>query len=651
MWSRLTGASAASQTNKDDDPRRRRSIDSTRSKRDRDRDPDTRSLVSSTSTRKPSSSRRDTAASSTASFRTALDDMAPRPRAPSGFAPNTDLHNNNSNNDDDRYDRRRDDRRSSYAESSASTMRDDRDRKKSKDKDRKTERRRSTRSERASSLSQSDGYRGDIVESPKSVQRSFSGQIGTDGFSQFPGQAGAPIMSGALPVGANGPPLPSSQQQSPSPQHPQYHRPDAMSSHVQSQFPGQDPAQYASGALPGGHPFGAAADYYNDQGQSVSQQPGVRPQPPSVIVGQDTPHLMAASAQPNPAADTGSGAAAEFYAQSTSAPSSSKPPRPSSSSMPGAFIEDTPAPQKPPRPASSSRPDKPSTFGSAATMAGGAALGYAMGHSSSSHEHSTTYHSSSNARPPSAYSSYSNNTPAAPASIYNMYGNGPNSSNSAANNGNYPPSYGEGTHGVEGTPPPKPPRPSKPEKSSSGSNTGLYAAGAAGLAAYGLHQHNSHTHSNSQSQTHSHTHSHAHSHAQSHASSHNHSTSGAPNGHHQNGIASSSYVSGGMAQHHQHTGPVSRFVDWWKDYEDVQKMEEYTEYIGVCKGCFDPRSSVLDAPRKHHYYKRRSSEYMRPSGGIEKSSRYNLKEKKSQSSISGEDRRKTSNSRVECGPR
>jgi hypothetical protein len=99
-----------------------------------------------------------------------------------------------------------------------------------------------------------------------------------------------------------------------------------------------------------------------------------------------------------------------------------------------------------------------------------------------------------------------------------------------------------------------------------------------------------------------------------------------------------------MAQHHQHTGPVSKFVDWWKDYEDVQKMEEYTEYIGVCKGCFDPRSSVLDAPRKHHYYKRRSNEHMRPSGGIEKQSRYNLKERKSQSSFSGEDRRKSSKS-------
>ncbi|KAJ5061542.1 hypothetical protein J3E72DRAFT_401395, partial [Bipolaris maydis] len=584
MWSRLTGSSGASQSPKDDDARRRRTTttsDSTRSKRDRDRDPDTRSVVSSTSTRKPSLSRRDTAPSSTASFTTAFDDI-PRSRA----APNTDPNSD--------YDRRRDDRRSSYAESSTSTMRDDRDKKK-RSKDSKSDKRRSTRSEQPSSVTQTGGYRGDIVDSPKSLQRSYSEQMGSDGLSRFPGQAGAPMI----------------------------------------QFPGQDPVNFASSALPGGNPFGAAAEFYNDQGQSVGQQPGVRPQPPSVIVGQDTPHLMSASAQPNPVADTGSGAAADFYAQVPSTPSS-RPPRPLSSSMPGAFVDDTPAPPKPPRPASSSRPDKPGIFGTAASTASAAAFGYAAGHSSSSHEHSASFSSSSNVRPPSSFSSYTNTGPAAPASTYNMYGNGPNTSNSNASNGTHLPSYAAAAHGNDGIPPPKPPRPSKPEKHSSSSNAGLLAAGAAGLAAYATHQHNS--------STHEHSHSHTHTHSHSHGTSQHHSASGAPNGHQNNGLLPNAYVSGGMAQHHQHTGPVSRFVDWWKDYEDVQKMEEYTEYIGVCKGCFDPRSSVLDAPRKHHYYKRRSNEFMRPSGGIEKQSRYNLKEKRSQNSISGEERRKTSNS-------
>ncbi|KAF7455202.1 hypothetical protein A1F99_024600, partial [Pyrenophora tritici-repentis] len=516
MWSRLTGSSAASNSSKDEESRRRRTSDSTRSKRDRETE---------------------------------------------------------------NYDRRRDDRRSSYAESTTSTMRgDDKDRKKAKD--RKVEKRRSTtRSERSGSLSQSSSYRGDTGDSPRSgTQRSFSGQTGSDGFSQFPGQAGAPMMSGALPVGSSVP-----------------HHTEGMSSHVQSQFPGQDPVHYASGALPGGQPYGEASDYYRDQGQSVHDQPGIRPQQ-GPLINHNTPHLIAASAHANPVPDTGSGAAADFYTSSMDPPSS-RPPRPSSSSMPGAFVDDTAAPQKPPRPASSSRPNKSSTYGSAASMAGGAAFGYAMGHSSSNHEHSTSYSSTSNVRPSTSYSSHPNNTPAGPTSSYSMYGQGHNASNTATNGSAQFPPYVEPPYGDDDVPPPKPPRPGKPEKHSSGSAAGL--------------------------------------------TSHNHSSAnGTIPGQH-NGLTPSPYISGGMAQHHQHTGPVSKFVDWWKDYEDVQKMEEYTEYIGVCRGCFDPRSSVLDAPRKHHYYKRRSNEHMRLSGGIEKQSRYNLKEKKSYNSISsGEERRK-----------
>ncbi|KAI5206329.1 hypothetical protein E4T38_03891 [Aureobasidium subglaciale] len=68
------------------------------------------------------------------------------------------------------------------------------------------------------------------------------------------------------------------------------------------------------------------------------------------------------------------------------------------------------------------------------------------------------------------------------------------------------------------------------------------------------------------------------------------------------------YTSGHMATQHRHKGPISKFVDWWKDYEDVRKMEEYTEYIGVCRYCFDPRSSATDAPRKHYRGGRISSE-------------------------------------------
>lgn len=597
MWSRLTGSSSsASLKDKDDDARRRRTSDSTRSKRDRDSD--SRSVVSSTSTRKPS--RRDTAPSSIASFATAFDDM-PRSRA------TEDLYEDPR---DERAARRRDDRPSSYASSAAPTTRRDRsrsrdrvdkDKKKSgKDKDKKTDKRKSTRSERSGSASQAGGYRGDIVESPKPVSRSFSGQIASENFSPFPGQVGAPMMSGALPMGSR----PHSA---------------AMSSHVQDQFPGQDPANYTTSALPGGNPFGAAADFYNDQGQSVQHQPGVRPQAPAVIVGQDTPHLVSALAQANPVADTGSGAAADFYGNGSS--SLSKPPRPSSSAMPGAFIDDGPPPQKPARP---SKPEKPSKFGSAATVAGGAALGYAMGHSSSnSQQHSSSYNSS-NVHQSASYTNGGANSSA------NIYYQGNNPSTSATDGSSHLPLY---SGVVDGAPPPKPPRPGKPEKQSSGSNAGLYAAGAAGLAAYGVHHHNSHSNS--------------------HQGSHNYtsSTTGAVPGQYHNGLgpSPSPFMGGGMTQKHQHTGPVSKFVDWWKDYEDVQKMEEYTEYIGVCKGCFDPRSSVHDAPRKHHYHKRRSNEYIRPSGGIEKQSRYSLKEKKSHSSFSSGDERRKRNSTSAAG--
>ncbi|OAL51999.1 hypothetical protein IQ07DRAFT_586335 [Pyrenochaeta sp. DS3sAY3a] len=627
MWSRLTGRSDSGSSasnrdrerDRDEEARRRRLNDSTRVRRDRDSD--TRSVVSSMSTRKPS--RRDTAPSSIASFATAFDEM-PRSRA------NDDLYEDPR---DDRSTRRREDRPSSYAASSASTTRrdrsrsrdrDDKDRKKSrdKDKDRKTEKRRSTRS--STGASQASGYRGDIVESPKPIQRTFSDQVSTSGFSQFPGQAGAPMMSGALPSGSQ-------------------HHSDQMSSHVQDQFPGQNPSQYASSALPGGNPFGAAADYYNDQGESVNHQPGVRPQPPSVIIGQDTPHLMSAAAQPNPVADTGSGAAADFYGTSNDTPSSSKPPRPSTSSfsMPGSFVEEGPAPQKPPRP--SSKPGKTNSFGTAATMAGGAALGYALGHSSSGSQQQSTSYSTSNIQHSTSYnngaSGTSSNQPTSytnggPCGSSSMYYQGQNPSTAATDGSSYLPPYAGPNYSSEGIPPQKPPRPGKkPEKQSSGSNAGLYAAaGAAGLAAYGLHKHNSNSNSQHTSQNYS------------------SSTPGAFPGQQYNGNgvnpSAAPLMAGGMAQRHVHEGPVSRFVDWWKDYEDIQKMEEYTEYIGVCKGCFDPRSSILDAPRKHHFHKRRSNEYMRPSGGIEKQSRYPLKEKRSHNSLSsGDERRKrTSNS-------
>lgn len=543
MWNRITGKSDGSRDR--DDEKRRRSDTTRRSKT-------SESVVSSTSSRRPSG--RDTrsrapesVASSYATYATARDDR-------DEMRSNADLYDDPR--EDDRRRRRRDDddNRSTYSrrERSRSRDRSDRDRKREKDKGQREKRK--SRSEAGGSRPQ------ELVESPRRGTRSVSGQPESGSFSPYPPQNGLTMMSGALPPGS-------------------------LSPHVPDQFPGQDPSQYAAPFVPPQHTnsFGEAAAYYGDQGQSVHDQPGVRPDRPSVIMPLDTPHLMSASAQANPVADTGSGAAAEFYGTANVDTPPAKPPRPSSSSMPGAF-DDEPLPAKPPRPGS--KPDKPGKLSSAATLAGAAGVGYALGHSSSHTQHST---------------SYTNGTHSASA---DMYYQGANPS-TAATDGSHIPTYSEA---MAGAPPPKPPRPGKPEKQPSGSShAGLYAAGAAGLAAYGMAHHHSHHHAS-------------------------------PTPGYASGQYSSSHMAGGMALRHDHKGPVTKLTDWWRNLDDVRKMEEYTEYIGVCRGCFDPRSSPMDAPRKHHYSRKRSGEF-RPTGIQEKQSRYGLSEKASRLSLSGDEKR------------
>ncbi|KAF2878098.1 hypothetical protein BDV95DRAFT_556674, partial [Massariosphaeria phaeospora] len=585
MWTRLTGKNDGSKDPKDPKDSRddRRSSTSARTKR-------AESVVSSSSSRRPTRSepRASTSrnsypspappASVASSYATARDgasdytgrDTMPRSR-------NDDLYDDPR---EERFSRRRGDSLTSYdtklSRKERSRSRDREDKKRDKDKLEK----RKSRSDRSSGASQAGGYHGEIVESPRPTMRAFGDQIASPGFSQFPGQTGVHMMSGGLPTGSHPP----------------------MSSHIPDQFPGQDSSLYGAPSRPVGpthsDSFGEASDYYGDMGQSVHQQPGVRPNPPSVIMPLDTPHLMSAGAQPNPVEDTGSGAAADFFGSAgTNKPSSSLP----QSSMPGAFADDDHPPTKPPRP-SSSKPNKPGKVNSAAALAGGAAVGYALGQSSSNAPHSTNY---------------TNGAQSASDSMYYQAANTSMAAAEASHLANY-------SNAMDGAPPPKPPRPGKNGKQpSSSSNAGLYAAGAAGIAAYGLHEHHSHNHSSS-------------------------IPGGFPGEHHGGGPgpSPSHFTAGGMAQMHEHKGPVSKFVDWWKDHEDVQKMEEYTEYIGVCRGCFDPRSSAIDAPRKHHYGRKRSSEF-RPSG-IEKQSRYSLLEKQSRYSLSGDEsrRRRKSNDGV-----
>jgi serine/arginine repetitive matrix protein 2 len=572
MWVRFSGKSEGSRDREDE--KRKSGSSSTR----RSKGPE--SVVSSSSARRPSgresrSKAPESVASSYATFATARDDR-------DEMRSNVDLYDDPRNEERRRY-RREDDERSMYSRKERSRSRDrwEKDKRKDRDKDKDKRERRKSRSEAGGSRAL------DIVEGPERATRSVSGQYESDGVSPYTTPGQPHMMSGALPAGT-------------------------MSSHVPDQFPGQDPTQFARPFMHGPvhtDSFGEAADYYGDMGDSVQHQPGVRIERPSVIMPLDTPHLMSASSQANPVADTGSGAAADFFGTSNVDTPPSKPPRPSS--MPGAFTDDGYSPQKPPRP--SSKPDKPGKINSGAMLAGAAGLGHAFGHNSSHEQHADyTQHNTEHADEYST--SYTNGAHGAQGASANMYYHGDNPS-SAATNGNIP-TYSEAMADV---PPQKPPRPGKPEKQPSGSShAGLYAAG---LAAYGLTHHDSHSNS--------------------HAHSHHHHTNSMPGGFPSDqygGPAPGSFMTGGMAQMHEHKGPVNKFADWWKNYDDVRKMEEYTEYIGVCKGCFDPRSSPMDAPRKHYYGRKRSSEF-RPSGIPEKQSRYGLSEKSSRHSLSGDERR------------
>ena len=574
MWTRLSGKSEGSK-DKEDDKRKSGSSSTRRSK-------GAESIVSSSSARRPSG--RDSrprapesVASSYATFATAQDDR-------DEMRSNVDLYDD-SRDEERRRRRREDDERSTPARKERSRSRDrgEKDRKKEKDKDK--DKKRKSRSEAGGARPQ------EIVDSPRRGTRSVSGQVESGAMSPYIPSSGPPMMSGGLPAGT-------------------------MSSHVQAQFPGQNPAQFTAPFMPPGpvhtDSFGEASDYYGDMGESVQHQPGVRQDRPAVLIPHDTPHLITASTQANPVADTGSGAAADFYGPANFDAPPSKPPRPS---MPGAFTDDEPSPQKPLRP--SSKPGKTSKISSAAAAAGVTGLGYAIGHSSS-HEQQTSYSQHNTTYNNQHSTSYTNGAHGAPgASSSNMYYHGDGAS-IAATDGSIP-TYSEA---MAGAPPQKPPRPGKPEKQPSGSsNAGLYAAGAAGLAAYGLAHHNSNSNS--------------------HAHSHYHHTSSMPGGFptdQYGGPSPSPFMTGGMAHMHDHKGPVNKFADWWKNHDDVRKMEEYTEYIGVCRGCFDPRSNPMDAPRKHHYTRKRSGEF-RPAGIPGKQSRYGLNEKSSRYSLSGDEKR------------
>ncbi|PWY70422.1 hypothetical protein BO70DRAFT_343404 [Aspergillus heteromorphus CBS 117.55] len=340
--------------------------------------------------------------------------------------------------------------------------------------------------------------------------------------------------------------------------------------HVPQQFPGQFPTYVAEPYRPP-HPAGEAAEYYGDQGQSVQDQPGVRPKPP-LVIPEDQAHLMTASPVANPPPEPSSmgqvGAAAAYFTedadlgieqpeQSTITPASkppklSKPTRPPKPSVQTGMsrppmvtataattdlaehsFSESPSTYVPP---SSSSPPKPSHSHAMGTTVGaaaaGAAAGYMMGHH---HQSSASVHSSQYTM--QNYEQASQNSPSYP---------GPSM---------YPPQQG-------------------PEFFTAG-------PGAPGYAASPLHP--------------------------EHAALY-HATP---------------LQSGGLAFQRRQKGPLDKFIDFWKDPEGVGEFEDYTETIGICKYCFDPGSTSRDAPRRHnHARRRRSADRYSSSSRVDKTNRY-----------------------------
>ncbi|GIZ48228.1 hypothetical protein CKM354_001129600 [Cercospora kikuchii] len=470
------------------------------------------------------------------------------------------------------------------------TVKSERRRKKRSPSDEREKRRKSSGKEKERKRS-SSRERKDKLRSEKSKEKSSSRrnepELVTDSsraipamgsFEQFPGQYGGGVMGQH--------------------QQPEYTMSGALPNVVpQSQFPGQDhPAPYEQPApqlgISRADSYGHAADYYLDEGQSVAFQPGFRASTPNMLVNPDH-HLMAASSVPVPAQDTGNGSAADFYNDTTSYSAPVTPARPSA--KPGKQSSSSAS-----EPSKTSKPSRTSSGTAVAAGLAGIAGAAAVnkigknGRTSSSHHHSqseyttaSSYQSRPGGYPPTLPSMTSQSRPSRHSSDGNVYyASAPKASNGAgasfAGSSAYGPSY-ENTYGTGNVP----------------------GAAAAGAAAYGIYQ-NQHKHGRNDSNT-------------AVAGDYGGNGQGPPRSPRPAGFSGGYYPpngnnSGGMMQqghYHEHKGPMTKLKDGLLNListpEDVAKMEMYTEYIGVCKYCFDPRTSAWDAPRVHHYHKRRDS--------------------------------------------
>ncbi|KAJ6014941.1 hypothetical protein N7540_009532 [Penicillium herquei] len=411
--------------------------------------------------------------------------------------------------------------------------------------------------------------------SPSAPVAQFATDMGAPGFSQFPSQYDRPAVSGS-----------GSPHYDPSPA--------PYDPHVQQQFPGQFPAEVAAPYFPPNNPAGAAADYYGDQGQSVSEQPGVRPHKPEIIPNSQA-HLMAASPIVNPPPEPSSlgqvGAAAAYFDDDFQVPEappkiSSKPPKPGKVSS------------KPSRP--SSQLSKPPMSGAVPSVAAAAAPG-AAAYGMSSGMSSYQSHSESQTETTTVQHSTSYSQPAAPSTS----------------------------------------KPPPPQSHGIGTGVGLAAAGAAAGYMLGHEHHPAHTGAQPQWQVQNYDHpSPSEMPIQASQLTMPLQVAGAetammapgPAGYAMQNPGFYPHGTGALAMRHRPQGPMSKFADFWRDPEGVGRFEDYTETIGVCKYCFEPGTTSLDAPRQHHYHARRhsSDRYSSSSSSrVDKLSRYHSSEDES----------------------
>ena len=346
---------------------------------------------------------------------------------------------------------------------------------------------------------------------------------------------------------------------------------------VTNQFPGEFPDTFTQPY----RPPGLATGYYGDHGESVQYQPGVRPNAPDIIQTADQAHLMEPTIESQPPPEPSSlgqtGAAASFYG----GVGNSTPQKSRGSIL--APIGDVNA-----RTSSRGSPDLPAAVRPTASQnghyaaVGSAAMGIKVGEAAEYYTGSVSMgngaQSATSATGYDAVRPFSNNSSSAPFQ---------------------PQSAGT---------------PTRPPRNTSSSNAPMYglaaAAGVAGIAATAYHSHDQDNNAQTPSMSHE-----------------------------------SAYMNSGRSQsgpsstperhRHRSQGPLGKFVDWWQNHDDVAQFEEYSQATGICKYCFDPHSSPIEAPRRHFYHQRRSSGGRNGSSTrVDKAYRYSSDEdKKRKSSV------------------